>query len=61
MGIPTSEAGYTAAMSRREDHEVHKDMWWQWTKKKSTIMEEVSVRGDEFYIFNSFFIYFRDE
>jgi len=21
-------------MPRREDHEVHKDMWWQWTKKK---------------------------
>jgi hypothetical protein len=21
-------------MSRREDHEVHKDMWWHWTNKK---------------------------
>ena len=28
------EVGYTAAMARREDHEVHKDMWWHWTKKK---------------------------
>jgi len=24
MGLPTSEVGYTPAMSRREDHEVHK-------------------------------------
>ena len=24
MGVPTSEVGYTAAMSRREDHKVHK-------------------------------------
>jgi len=23
MGVPTSEVGYTAAMSRREDREVH--------------------------------------
>jgi len=34
MGVLTSEGSYTAAMPRREDHEVHKDMWWQWTKKK---------------------------
>ena len=27
MGVPTSEVGYTAAMPRREDHEVHKGMW----------------------------------
>ena len=24
MGFPTSEVGYTSAMPRREDHEVHK-------------------------------------
>ena len=24
MGVPTSEVGYTPAMPRREDHEVHK-------------------------------------
>jgi len=24
MGVPTSEVGYTRAMPRREDHEVHK-------------------------------------
>jgi len=34
MGLPTSEVSYTPAMPRREDHEVHKDMWWHWTKKK---------------------------
>jgi len=25
MGVPTSEVGYTPAMPRREDHEVHKE------------------------------------
>jgi len=30
MGVPTSEVGNTPAMSRREDHEVHKDMWGHW-------------------------------
>ena len=24
MGVPTSEVGYTPAMARRKDHEVHK-------------------------------------
>ena len=24
MGVPSSEVGYTPAMPRREDHEVHK-------------------------------------
>jgi hypothetical protein len=33
MGVPTSEVGYTTAMPRREDHEVHKDMWWHWIKR----------------------------
>jgi len=34
MGVPTSQVGYTPAMYRRENHEVHKDMWWLWAKKK---------------------------
>ena len=34
MGVPTSEVGYTAAMLRREDNEVHKDMW-HWEEKKN--------------------------
>jgi len=33
MGVPTSEVGYTSAMPRREDHEVHKDMWGALGKK----------------------------
>ena len=28
MGVATSEVGYTSAMPRREEHEVHKDMSW---------------------------------
>jgi len=28
--FPTLEVGYTSAMPRREDHEVHKDMWGIW-------------------------------
>ena len=36
MGVPSSEVGYTAAMPRREDHEVHKDMrWGHWGLKKT--------------------------
>jgi len=33
MGVTTSEVGYTSAMPRREDDEVHKDMWGHWKKK----------------------------
>ena len=33
MGVPTSEVGYASAMPRREDHEVHKDMWGHWGEK----------------------------
>jgi len=27
MGVPNSEVGYTSVIPRREDLEVHKDMW----------------------------------
>jgi len=37
MGVPTSEVGYTPAMPRRKDYEVHKDTWWHWTKKSDNI------------------------
>jgi len=37
MGVPTSEVGYTPAMPRKEDHEVHKDMWWHWKKERKTL------------------------
>ena len=33
MGVPNSEVGYSSAMPRWEDHEVHKNMWWHWEKK----------------------------
>jgi len=36
MGVPTSEVSYTSAMSRREDHEVHKDMLGIEKKKNVT-------------------------
>jgi len=34
MGVPTSEVGYTSVIPRREDHEVHKDMWGHWEEEK---------------------------
>jgi len=34
MGVPTSEVGYTSAMPRREDHEVHNDMGALGKKRK---------------------------
>jgi len=34
MGVPTAEVGYSPAMPRREDHEIHKDMWWHWKERK---------------------------
>jgi hypothetical protein len=42
MGVPTSEVGYTTAMPRREDHEVHKDMWWHWIKKNKSKKKIIS-------------------
>jgi len=33
MGVPTSEVGCTPDIPRREDHEVHKDVWWKGEKK----------------------------
>jgi len=41
MGVPTSEVGYISAMPRREDHEVHKDMWG--IEKKKTFVATVST------------------
>jgi hypothetical protein len=41
MGVPTSKVGYTPAMPRREDHEVHKNMWWHWIKKKKVISDKL--------------------
>jgi hypothetical protein len=44
MGVPASEVGYTTAMPRREDHEVHKDMWWK--KKKKTFVKAQNYRNN---------------
>jgi len=41
MGVPTSKVGYTFAMPRREDHEVHKDMWGHWGKKRLPVLKIV--------------------
>jgi len=43
MGVPTAEVGYTPVMPRREDHEVHKDMWWHWGRNKRDSRIEVFV------------------
>jgi len=37
MGVPTSEVGYTSVMPRREDQEVHRDMWGHWGGEKKYI------------------------
>ena len=43
MGFPDSEVSYTSAMPRREDQEVHKDMWGHWGKNKKVLIP-VSVQ-----------------
>jgi hypothetical protein len=39
MGVPTSEVGYTSAITGRGDHEVLRDMWWQWGREENTVKE----------------------
>ena len=46
MGVPTSAVGYTAAMSGREDHEVHKDMWWGHWGEKMFVPAVTHTRAD---------------
>jgi hypothetical protein len=55
MGVPTSEVGYITAMPRREDHEVHKDMWWHWIKKKVNVyLPSLRMKvPDHVYVFGS--------
>jgi hypothetical protein len=47
MDVPTAKVGYTAAMHRKEDHEIHKDMWWHGGRNKnplkSSIVSKVST------------------
>jgi len=59
MGVPTSEVGYTSAMPRRKDNEVHKDMWGIGKKKK----KHLQLRPTKTYhrqtgVYNSTSIYF---
>jgi len=42
MGISPSEVGYTSVMPRREDHEVHKDMWGHWTPPPKKILQLIN-------------------
>jgi len=46
VGVPTSEVGYTVAMPRREDQEVHKDMWRHWTPPPKKI-KKTSFHGEK--------------
>jgi len=44
MGVPTSEVGYIPAMPRREDYEVHKDMWGSGGgEKKNTFFQNLTL------------------
>jgi len=45
MGVPTSEVGYTPAMPRREDHEVHKGHVMALEKEKKNTGFVMSVRS----------------
>ena len=45
MGVPTSEVGYISAMPRREDHEVHNNLWGIGEKKNPRVMKYHSPTG----------------
>jgi len=44
MGVPTSEVGYTPAMPRREDHEVHTGHVVALDQKKNIHVEISHIR-----------------
>ena len=55
MGVPASEVGYTPAMSRREDHEVHKGHvgalgWEYFWLKRSWINQLLNFRYSHYNI-----------
>jgi hypothetical protein len=56
MGVQNSEVGYTTAMPRKEDHEVHKDMWWHLIKN-ILFCEIFGQYGIRYYICNIYDIY----
>jgi hypothetical protein len=43
MGAPYSEVGYTIAITRKENHEVHKNRWCHWREKKNFVVIIVVV------------------
>ena len=43
MGVPTSEVGYTHAMPRREDHEVHKGHVEALDQKKNIVVHTFDI------------------
>jgi len=43
MGVPASEVGYIPAVPKREDHEVHKDMWWGHCGENPTKIKHLDV------------------
>jgi len=57
MGVPTSEVGYTAAMPRREDHEVHTHTWWHWTKKIVLVTPFVNHLVRSYSLFTMCFLF----
>ena len=56
MGVPTLEVGYTPAMPRREDHEVHKGRGgtgWEkggGAKKKVSALNKVGTGSQTFFV-----------
>ena len=55
MGVPTPEVGYTSAMPRREEHEVHNDMWGIGVKKNKIkgVKYRISRHVVTIYIFGN--------
>ena len=56
MGVLTSEVGYPPVMPRREDHEVHKDMWWHWGGDYSKSVIYMSILRGDVEISSSFYV-----
>ena len=47
MGVPTSEVGYTPAMPRREDHEVHKGHVVALGEEKKNLVAQFQMKPNE--------------
>ena len=51
MGVPTSEVGYTPAMPRREDHEVHKRICGGIGEKKKTFNKMYILSERKYFLY----------